>query len=246
MRKITIAVAVMVVVASLSTVCLAQGVFYGMWEEPAPERGPVPSWYGSTGLIVTPTALICPPHQVQGYAHQMEFDIKNQTIIGANVGLTPNLEVGVTRIDNIQSRDPGPITYVDETIMNIKYRVDVGRWFNNPLTPDVALGVWDWANDLNRAYYLVMSKQVPLAEETTGRQMNLHVGLGNNDRGSGPLDGIFLGVDLVPFNNSVLQLEYDGDDINGALRYYAAPWISLDMGLISDDLGWGASVNTNF
>ena len=105
--------------------------------------------------------------------------------------------------------------------------------------------MWDCANELNRSYYLVLSKEVPV-EEDTGRAMSVHVGLGNNDRDGGPLDGIFGGVELVPFDESLLQIEYDGDDINGALRYYPASWISLDIGIISDDFGWGVSASTSF
>lgn len=246
MRQTTVTLAAVVVLLTLATLCWAQGIFYGVWEEPGAEQESVSSWYGSTGLIVTPTALICPLHQIQGYAHQMEFDIKNQTILGANVGITPDLEVGVTHFTDIPSRAPGPVTFTDETIINVKYRMDVGGWFNNPLVPDVSFGVWDWANDLNRSYYLVMSKEVPMTEEAMGRQMNVHIGIGNNDRDSGPLDGFFGGLDLVPFENSLLQIEYDSDDLNGALRYYPAPWISLDMGLVSDNLGWGVSAATNF
>lgn len=246
MRKITVTVAAVVVLVALGTAGWSQGIFYGVWEEPGPEQGSMPSWYGSTGLIVTPTALTCPLHQVQAYWHQLEFDVKNQTIYGANVGLTENLEVGVAHFTDIPSRAPGPITFTDESILNVKYQLDVGTLFDNPLAPDMALGVWDWANELNRVYYLVLSTQVPMVGETTTRQMNVHVGFANNDRDSGPMDGIFCGVDLVPFEGGLLQLEYDGDDINGALRFYPARWISLDAGVVSDDLGWGVSLNTGF
>lgn len=246
MRKIMTTVAAIVVLASLATLCSAQSIFYGQWEEPTAGLGSVPAWYGATGLIITPTALICPTNQVEGCIHQLEFDMKNQTIYGANVGLTPKLEIGVTHIKNISPRPPAQGGYTDETIMHVKYQLEVGEWFDNPFAPDVALGVWDWANELNRSYYLVLSKEVPMVEETTSRAMNVHVGLGNNDRDAGPLDGLFAGVELAPFDDALLQIEYDGDDINGALRYYIAPWISLDIGVVSDDLGWGVSATSNF
>lgn len=245
MRKITLTVAALVVLATLATLGSAQGIFYGQWEEQGPEMGSVPSWYGSTGLVITPTALICPTQQIQGYLHQMDFEVKSQTVYGANVGLTSDVEVGATHIKNISPRAPAESGFTKETIMHAKYKLNVAEWFDNPLAPDVSLGVWDWANELNRSYYLVLSKEVPV-EETTGRAMSVHVGLGNNDRDAGPLDGLFGGVELVPFAESLLQIEYDGDDINGALRYYPAPWISLDIGIISDDFGWGVSANTNF
>ncbi len=241
MRKVRPTLAAVVVLLALASAGWSQGILYGVWEEPGPERGPIPSWYGSTGLIVTPTALTCPDRQVQAYWHQMEFD-QEQRVMGVNVGLTPNLEVGAARIKDVA----GPQGYVDETILNVKYKLDVSSLFDNPLAPDVAIGVWDWANDLNRAYYLTMSKQVPLVEETTSRQMNVHVGIANNDRDSGPMDGVFCGVDLVAFARGLVQIEYDGDDINGAVRYCPAPWVSLDAGIVSDDFGWGVSLNTNF
>ena len=178
MRKIATIVAAVVMLTALTTLCSAQGIFYGVWEEPGPEVGPVPAWYGSTGLIITPTALICPNQEIQAFGHQLEFTMKNQTVYGANVGLAPDLEIGVTHVKNIAERAPAQAGFTDETIMNVKYKLDVTEWFDNPLAPDVCVGVWDWANELNRSYYLVMSKAVPLAEETTGRTMNAHLGLG--------------------------------------------------------------------
>ncbi len=246
MRKIMVMFAAIVVLGVVASPGWTQGIFYGTWEEPAPELQPVPSWYGSTGLIVTPTALMCPPHQIQGGWHQMEFDIKEQRVYGANVGITPQIEVGITRVQNIKPRGVAQTSYTDETILNAKYKLDMAEWFDNPLAPDVAIGVWDWANDLNRAYYLVMSKEVPMAQEVAGRQLNVHLGVGNNDRNTGPLEGIFFGADLVPFESSLLQLEYDGDNLNGALRYYPANWISLDAGLVDDNFGWGVGIGTNF
>ncbi len=246
MRKIMVVFAVIVVLGALSSPAGSQGILYGTWEEPIPEQQPVASWYGSTGLIVTPTALMCPPHQIQSGWHQINFDTKNQRVYGANVGITPQMEVGVTRVQNVPLRPPAQTGYTDETILNAKYKLDVGGWFNNPLAPDVAIGVWDWANDLNRAYYLVMSREVPMAQEVAGRQLNVHLGVGNNDRNAGPLEGIFFGADLVPFESSLLQLEYDGDNLNGALRYYPANWISLDAGIVDDNFGWGIGVGSNF
>jgi len=242
---VRIAVVAIGLLALTSVAALAQGFPTGVWEQPGPEMASVASWYGSTGLIITPTALTLPAHKLQGGLHSMEFDVEPQRAWNVNVGVTRNLEVGGARITNVPARPPFS-GYQDETIFNAKYKLDLGRWTGvGALTPVVAVGAWDFTDEINRALYVVVSKELELPGPRQAR-VAAHIGFGKNELEVGPLDGVFGGIELVPMPHALVQIEYDADDINACGRYFVADVLALDVGVVDSDFAWGVTLATPF
>ena len=224
----------------------AQVIELDDWGIARVEQSPTSSWYGSTGLILTPSAYVAPATKPTASFHRVELDTYNQDVVNANVSLMADLELGVARIKNVPQRGVLAQALTNQTVFNAKYQLNLGPWLDMVDAPDVAVGVWDAADKLNRAIYVVASKTFSLAEEGSLSQFAVHVGLGDTKRSVGAMDGLFAGVEFVPFAGAVVQVEYDSEDYNAAVRYFATEAISLDVGLIDGDLGWGASARTVF
>jgi len=235
----------LVCVLLFATLALTASTDYGIWERPGPATEDTPSFLGITGLLITPTAMIAPALKVQVFYHQISSDPKEQTLYGATVGLTDGLEVSGLRMLNLAPLPAAPGQYRDETVVNVKYQVPLGQILGNPLAPEVAVGVFDTGNQVDRTYFVVLSRSASLMAEESAA-LSFHLGYGNTDSGSGRLDGFFAGVDFAPFENALVQLEYDADDVNAGLRYYATPWISLDAAIVADDFAWGATLRSDF
>ena len=242
----TVALAVSLIVM-IAVTCSGQDFMYVPWDVTPPGAEANPSWYGYTGLVRTPTALISTPQKLTGSAHQVEFGGEDRRVYAVTVGLMPTLEIGAARINNVLQDTPIP-TYATETVVNVKYEANIGGLFNNPAAPQMAIGIFDISDQINRTNYLVLSRSIGLAQGSVSPlpQSNVHIGYASAEREPAVLDGIFGGIDFVVAQDTLAQIEYDGEDINGALRYYPAPWISLDAGMLNSELGYGFTINTGF
>lgn len=232
---------------ALTAACWGQGFLYAPWEPAAPETEVAPSWYGFTGLVRTPTALISTPQRITGSVHQVEFDGDHHGVYGATVGLMPTLEIGAARVEDVLQDTPTP-TYDNETVVNVKYKANIGGLFNNPAAPDMAVGIFDISDQFNRTNYVVLSRSIGLVQQSASPlpQGNVHIGYASAEREPAALDGIFGGIDFIAMKDTLAQIEYDGEDLNGALRYYPAPWVSLDAGIVNSELGYGFTINSGF
>ena len=227
---------------ALSAVCLATllavsavagGVAATTWGNGPSEQAPTASWFGSTGLIVTPTAYVLDPARAQVSYHHIASDHDAPAVktYNANVGVIPGLEVGASRIDD----------GIDaETVFNAKYHLQMSKLLNTAGMPDVAVGVFDLSNQINRAWYVVASKQVDLGDQAIP-SIGLHLGFARNKAREGQLDGIFGGVDASICKNILAQAEYDSDKLNGCVRYYPCKWVSLDVGSVHSNFAYGAT-----
>jgi len=244
MRPLLLAVTIacLGLVASVS----AQTVSVEDWDATVQGNVSTASWYGSTGLILTPSAEIGPPMKLQGGMHRIELDDTTQSVYNVNVAITADLEFGVARLEDIRPQGIIAEGLTDENVLNAKYNVDLGPWLGLDATPQVAIGVWDLSDQLNRAFYVVASKEFALREEGTFSQFKLHVGFGQTEHSAGALDGLFCGIEFVPFANAIVQAEYDAEDINANLRFFLTEWLSADVGVIDGDFAWGASARTAF
>ncbi len=242
----TIALTVGLIVM-IAVTCSGQGFMYAPWDVTPPGAEANPSWYGYTGLVRTPTALISTPQKMTGSAHQVEFDGEDRKVYAVTVGLMPTLEIGAARIKNVLQDTPIP-TYATETVVNVKYEANIGGLFNNPAAPKMAIGIFDISDQMNRTNYLVLSRSIGLAQGSASPlpQGNVHIGYASAEREPAALDGIFGGIDFIAMADTLAQIEYDGEDINGALRYYPAPWISLDAGIVNSEFGYGFTINSGF
>ena len=247
MRRITTTMLAVTLVLALAASGWGQGLMYMPWETISPETESTPSWTGFTGLVLTPTALIAPAQEISSFFHQIRQADGNQEIYGATIGLLPSLEVGVARLSNVPQDTPDP-SFASETVLNVKYTANIGGLFNNPAAPQMAIGIYDASDQVNRVNYVVLSHSLGLSAGSTSvlPNMTLHVGYGNAEHDGGALDGLFGGIDFVPSRGLLAQIEHDGQDINGVLRYFPADWISLDVGVVKSEYGYGLSVKTPF
>jgi hypothetical protein len=74
--------------------------------------------------------------------------------------------------------------------------------------------------------------------------LNLHAGWGRANKRDTRLDGFFGGIDFAPFAQALMQVEYDAKDLNADVRFYPAPWLSLDAGVVANDFAWGLTLRS--
>lgn len=239
MRALYSLVAVIAVVAMVSTVVMADP-YLSVWDIETPEANVTNSWIGSTGMVLTPTARTCAPQGVIGSFHWVNTDPDSWDIWSVNIGITSNIEVGAARFNDAFGGGQS------EIVANVKVNLDMPRWTNNPEAPELAVGVFDVGDKLDRAYYVVLSKEVELKEEGTISNLRLNLGYADNATDSGALDGIFGGIEFSPFAHALVQAEYDAKNINAAFRYHPSDWLSLELGSLDGDLGVGVNVHTGF
>lgn len=248
MRAMLIAMAVLGVLVAAH----AQTVPILDWGTGNPEKGSQPSWYGPTGLIYTPSALVGAPLKVRGGLHMVSFD-EEQTVLNATVALTDSIEAAVARVEDVP---PSAALigggYTNETVTSLKYKIALDRWVGGmEIAPDLAVGVWDLSDSINRSFYVVASMGVGVTGNDADSPLKVHVGFAQSERDCkvgdlklGGLDGLFAGIEFVPTANALLQVEYDSEDINAALRYFPLSWLSVEAGLLDGEFAWGLAAST--
>jgi len=202
---------------------------------------------GFSGNILTPDSVIEPTGTWELSYHQavnVLGDSDNLTAFGVIYGAAPNLEVGVSFVDNSES----------DTAFNAKYRL----LDETADRPAVIVGVFDAAGsvdflDDNPGFFLALSKNVtPTASEIAGepsKPLRLTLGVG-----SGAFDGLFAGLDWTLQPKLSLMAEFfsgslGGNDslFNAGIRYAATDALRLDAATIDfDDLAFGASYRLAF
>lgn len=233
MRSATL-VLLCVVVLSAASALWADG-FLSVWEEAGGGLKAIPSWYGNSGLIVTPTAETLPLLKASAGWHRVNVDPDHLNVATLNVGVLPGLEIGGARVDTSGSDS--------EEIINAKYALPMSTWMKNPLLPEVAIGGWDLSDKLDRTYYVVVSKGVDLP--TVG-SLGFHLGYARNESNTGAMDGVFGGAQFSAFKYTTVMAEYDGDAFNAALRYCPRPRFGLEVGTLDGDLGFGLTYTSGF
>ena len=210
------------------------------------EEFPSSSWYGSTGLIFVPSASVVPAGKLAGGAHIAQLDSGNQTAFTANISLMSDLEFGVSRINHVQPRGFGSTDFVDKTLFNAKYALELGSWFKIRELPQVAVGVFDASDELNRTFYIVASKKFQIKEGGMFSSFTLHGGFGSTKHDTGALNGVFAGLEFPLFSGAQVQVEWDHAEYNAAFRYFPFQWLSLDAGVIDGNFAYGLSARSLF
>lgn len=247
----TAAIVAVLFLASAAS-CWAQGMGYSIWQKPTGETEPTMSWYGPTGLIAIPSALVGPPVSGQASIHWVNTNWtisgreEDLLVYGASVALTGNVELAVTRMENVPVAVAGSQQFKDATLIHAKYNVDLGRWARVAQAPEVAFGVWDIGDEVNRAYYVAVTKPLHLREPEGPVDLTLTIGYGNNEADAGALDGLFAGVELAPAPMVKIQAEYDAEDFNACIRFFPTRNLSIDVATIDSDLGVGATYRLGF
>ncbi|MGD9495155.1 MAG: hypothetical protein AB7Y46_02475 [Armatimonadota bacterium] len=241
MRAHSLAVVVAAALVMSTVLGWAQGWDAGdVWLAEDARNTPLPSWFGSTGLVVVPTAQTLGLKGIQANVNVVDLDDEWQTVASINAGLYEGLEVGVTSLDEAYAGGDR------EVVVQAKYRLPTELFFGpDEGLPMVAIGGRDLGDQVNRAWYLVLTTQVPLNPGATKRA-DLTIGVGDTEVSDSPLEGVFAGVDLELFDYMRLNIEHDGENLNAALRYFWSEWAVTEAGLLDDDLGFGFSYNTRF
>ena len=200
---------------------------------------------GYSGNIITPDAVIVPTGTWELSYHTFGDLILDEdlTAIGVQYGLTEDLEVGVSFIDNGDN----------ETALNAKYRL----LEETATSPMIAVGVFDAGGsegiDDDPSLFVVISKNVtPVATDIVGepsKPLRLSVGIG-----SGFFDGFFAGLDWTLQPRLSLMAEYVSGEVGGndglfnvGARFAATDTVRVDLATIDfDDFAFGASLRFGF
>lgn len=189
-----------------------------------------PNFFGSTGLLLTPSADVLKIREWNAHVHGSD----DFTSYGANFGLFENLEVGVTGFDIKHGGDT-------DALINAKYRLVQ----ETKSVPAVAVGAVDISDefDIDPSIYLVISKALGTVSGagSTGLQLRAHVGVGQ-----GIYDTVFGGVDIVLSPRLLLIAEYDSDDINAGIRIGLTPEVRADLSVLDGKFGAGLSYTASF
>ncbi len=236
MRKSVMTLLAVFGIMLISSAAMSDGLVT-VWTEDAGNTQVTSSWWGSTGMILTPSASTLKSTHATVAAHQVDRDERKINLFSLNVGVTDWLELGAA---NVELSDGS-----DELMGNLKFRLPMHKWLDNLDFPQVAVGVWDVTNQVDRAYYMVLSKRFPV-NKSGSSLLDLHLGFGGSDSGDGALEKWFGGMEFSAFRKGKIQAEYDGDNFNAALRYFVAPRVSVDVGTLDGDFGWGATYRSGF
>lgn len=238
MRTHGLLAAVILAVLVSTSLALAQTWSEGDMWGPADVRSVAkPTWFGSSGLVVVPTAQSVRPQSIQFHYHSVnlgETDNEWMDTYGANVGIIDGLEAGATYL-----RDD------EETVFQAKYVVDVPGLLNDPDMPYVAFGGHDLGDSINRVLFVAVSKDLILRDDRTAL-LRATVGWGDSRVPGAPLDGVFGGIDFTPFDYMRVVIEHDGENINASATYWLKSWIALEVGLLDGDFAWGINASTDF
>jgi hypothetical protein len=191
-----------------------------------------PNWLWQTGLFIIPTANALNAREWNVTFHHTS-DVHNVAAVSA--GLTRGLEVGAIWYD------PEGGGQSEEVTGHVKYQILHDR----PHGFGLAVGWWDVADTVNdtrhrfeSAVFAVASRRVAQVE---GRVLRAHFGVG-----SGSYDGVFAGADLRLSPRLQALAEYDGRDVNAGIRWQFGQRSQLDLGLVSENFGVGASYGAAF
>ncbi|MEA3403253.1 MAG: hypothetical protein U9R79_18570 [Armatimonadota bacterium] len=214
-----------------------------LWDAEDVRQTPITGWFGTSGLVVVPTAEVLEYQDMQVHFTAVDDeDLDWQYVWGANTCILPGLEAGVTMLDDAYT----PAEVDSELVFQAKYQLDLQEFLElSEDFPTVAIGGRDLADDVNRAVYVTFTKDLTATREPESA-VRLTVGLGETEIGDAPLDGLFAGVDMTPFDFARLQLEHDGENFNAALRYWWSEWAITGIGVVDGQPGVTVVVSSQF
>lgn len=208
-----------------------------------------PSYFGTTGNILTPNDVVLAPAQFTANYNQVNLSDR-VNFLGASFGVTPGLELGVTRYES-DVKDSSV-----RTALNLKYSI----LKETATAPSFVIGAIDAGGSLSTnddpGLYVVLGKNLtPVATNVVGEPMKpLRGYLG---WGMGIYDGPFLAINCAISPKADIVVEYinklrvkDAIDesavFNAGLRLNFTEMLHGNVSLINGkDLGFGISINKN-
>lgn len=190
----------------------------------APCAHSVPSANGPTGLWNVPSAVAMPQYRYNLFVNRLDLD-EELVRFGANLGtgLDTPVEIGVATSDQADH---------STTFFNIKFQAT----HETEKEPSVAVGAIDLTKEGDRTFYLVVSKRLDVPEKgKKPRPILASVGAGAN-KSDAVLDGIFFGIAYEMSKTSVIQVEFDAEDLNIGLRHHISDNSVLDVASVNNRL----------
>ncbi|MCE5240550.1 YjbH domain-containing protein [bacterium] len=226
---------------------LAADSIVSVWGAENTSNTATSSWYGNVGLIATPSAFTPPATATSLGVHWVNRHPDATWMANINFGVTAELEVGGAWIQSAGDEEAESDHDSSQTIINAKYRLSVAKWLEEPNLPDMAVGCFDIANQINRSIYLVLSKGFRFdPTDANSPCINLHAGWASSDSGEGAMDGFFGGLEFNALKDCLVQAEYDGENFNADLRYNLTKGLSLEGGILNEDPGFGLTYRSEF
>jgi len=189
-----------------------------------------PNFFGSTGLLVTPSADVLGVREWNVHVHGTDDFVS----YGVNFGALDKLEIGVTGLDVQHGGDT-------HALINLKYRIVP----ETKSVPAVAIGAVDISDelDIDPSIFLVVSKALGSLSSagSNGMQWRAHLGIGQ-----GLYDTVFGGIDLVVTPRVMLIAEYDSNDFNFGVRLGLTPEVRADLSALDGNFGAGLSYVASF
>lgn len=186
-----------------------------------------PNFFGSTGLLVIPTADVIRQREWNVHVHGTD----TITSYGVNFGVFQKFELGVTGAD--------PDSGSAKALINLKYQLLT----ETPKLPAIAIGSVDISDefDLDPSIYAVVSKSFGKLGANTGSgyQLRGHLGYGAGIYDDKP----FGGLDLVINPRLSLMGEIANDDFNFGARIGLSQEVRVDLAVLDGDFGAGISFN---
>lgn len=147
------------------------------------------SLFGTTGLLLTPTAEIPGPMQLSGSAYFVsDRDFNSYSATGGFL----NYEVSVARLDYTGSTTPskgGNWVKDDETIYDLKMKYAPMTGVGTRALPfDLGIGIIDASDEIDRSWYVTATMPVSLGASWDERIPHFKVNVGI---GGGMYDGLF-------------------------------------------------------
>ena len=186
---------------------------------------------GPSGLIAIPTAEVLGMANWNVGASVMQVEEgADKSVLYADIGLLPRLEVGFAREDFKDA--------ATETLVNAK----LGLALPVPGNISLAAGVVDATDQIDRSIYVVASHKLGAGLLPSPSRMTLpqvHVGIGG-----GRFDGLFAGISTIVDRRVEVMAEYDSDDFNFGARWTVAPNLDATVAAMSglQDLGAGLTL----
>jgi len=169
-----------------------------------------PSFLGTTGNILTPDDRLLGPGDFSASFHNLELT-DSMSIIGASIGVTDSLELGIARFD------PDRAGADRKTVISGKYSLLA----ETAAVPSLVVGLVDTNGDLDPnddpSFYVVLGKNLtPAATGLTGEPVppiRGFVGIGG-----GIYNGIFAGLDWTISPRAKVMAEFINElDIKDAI-----------------------------
>ncbi len=193
--------------------------------------GAAQSFFGYSGLLVTPTTEVLSQNQYSLGAYFINPDQGSDTMVYAGeLGVYPQLELGLAVVK--------PEDHDSDAQINAKYRF-LGE---TETRPAIAAGVFGLASDADSTVYVVFGKSLQPSGGSGITAPRLFVGVAG-----GGMDGLFGGLSLALGDRFTLMFEHDTEDFNLGARFSLAEQLRLHAGAFGGDaFGVGLSFYGSF